>query len=87
MADIEKVLLEDHDMLIELHGMVKTVHDKVMGNGQPGLLVDVASLKTDVAHLKEAKTADKWAARGGGAMAISVIVSFIAKKLGLDMPV
>ena len=40
--------MNDHDILVETYTLVKQVHTAVYGNGKPGLLVDVVTLKEDM---------------------------------------
>lgn len=37
--------MDDHDLLVETHTLVKEVHRAVYGNGRPGLIEDVAVLE------------------------------------------
>ena len=37
--------MNDHDLLLTIAADVATIKDKVLGNGTPGLLQDVAALK------------------------------------------
>lgn len=46
----------DHDLLIEIHTVVKALDRTVNGNGRPGLIEEVAALKSSLPSTKEKRT-------------------------------
>lgn len=65
----------DHDLLVETHTLVKEVHKAVYGNGQPGLVQDVAGLKVITADVDKRAPSNKEKAAAWSAIAVAFIMA------------
>lgn len=61
--------MNDHDLLVAIATDLKTLKDKVLGNGTPGLLQDVAALKERTGMTRGEK-AVTWTAVAMAALAL-----------------
>ena len=76
-------------ILIETHTLVKTLHAKVLGNGQPGLLADVAEQGARIGALERAvpSPAEKRLLKGSRVLSIiTVAAALVAKLFGIPLP-
>ena len=62
--------MNDHDLLVTIAADLHTLKDKVLGNGTPGILQDVAALKERTAGTTRGEKAVTWTAVAMAALAL-----------------
>ncbi len=79
----------DHDRLVEVVTMVKDIHKAVMGNGQPGLIADVAALKAEMDDIKKQVPSSRERQAGWVAIVIAVLgtVGTVGAALAPHLPI
>lgn len=60
--------MNDHDILVETHTLVKELWDATYGNGQPGTLTRLAQVEASLASTSS--TGAKWGGAAGGVTAV-----------------
>lgn len=81
--------VEDHDLLVQTHSMVTTLHKTILGNGQPGLLKDVATLQAEMVIVKQdvPSKAERRTTVGTAVGVLGLIAAVVAKMMGLPSPI
>ncbi len=80
--------LTDRQLLVLLADRAERVDHAINGNGQPGLIQDVAALKQEVDDVRDSipstpSATERWGVIGGVLVAV---VSIGAKVLGVPLP-
>lgn len=77
---------ERDELLVRIDERVQQVHKAVYGNGQPGALNAIAVLQTEMEQVK-GRAPTKFERFAGGGVVVTLVVSVIAKFLGIPVPV
>lgn len=67
--------MNDHDTLVETHTLVRGIHKAIYGNGQPGLIEDVAKLKALTLDVDKRAPSAKERAAAWSAIAVALIMA------------
>ena len=79
----------DHDLLVRIDERVDQMHKALYGNGQPGLLMNFATLQAEVDEVRSVvpTRAEKRTVAGGMLTLVLFVVALAAKVLGVTIPV
>lgn len=76
--------MNDHDILVETHTLVKEMWEAVYGNGQPGMMTRLARVEEHQASTP--KSGAKWGGAAGGVTAvIAAAIMLVLDRFGVKV--